>query len=139
MSSRTRQPYGRRCRRRSSPPDIGNVGRPGFVALAGPQSFNLDGAGYGANGTDAFYYVHQPLAGDGEMIVRMTTLQKFDGTRAGIMIRESLTTTARYVSLLARPSEIARVPGGSRAPREGSGRGKAKEPSRAWTRSNPTG
>ena len=46
------------------------------------------------------------------MIVRMTALQKFDGTRAGIMIRESLTTTARYVSLLARPSEISRVPEG---------------------------
>ena len=92
--------------------DIGNVGRPGFVALADSQSFNLVGAGYGANGTDAFYYAHQPLDGDGEMVVRMTALQKFDGTRAGIMIRESIMTTARYVSLLARPSEIARVPEG---------------------------
>lgn len=78
--------------------DVGNVGRQGFVALAGPDSFTLNGAGIGANGTDAFYYVHQALDGDGEMTVRMTTLQKFDSTRAGIMIRETLAPTARYVS-----------------------------------------
>ncbi len=92
--------------------DIGNVGRPGFVALAGPDSFTLNGSGYGANGNDAFYYVQQPLDGDGEMVVRLNTLQKFYGTRAGIMIRESLAANARYVALMGRPSEIASDPPG---------------------------
>ena len=118
--------------------DIGNVIRPGFVALAGPDSFTLNGAGSGANGTDAFYYVHQPLQGDGEMVVRLTSLQKFFGTRAGIMIRESLTPTARYVSLLARPSDIGSSPEGV----ELHGRvwpARRARPSPAWTSRNQTG
>src|SRR6266542_2836558 len=56
---------------RSLPPapfrttDVGNTGRPGFVALAGADSFTLNGAGGDeSNGQDAMFFVYQPLTGD---------------------------------------------------------------------------
>ena len=85
--------------------DIGDVGRPGFVALAGPDSFTLNGAGQGGTGTDALFYVYQRLAGDGQITVRLTGLQLFWDNRAGVMVRESLAPESRYVSLVSRPSE----------------------------------
>jgi hypothetical protein len=87
--------------------DIGDVGRPGFVSLAGPDSFTLNGGGQDvvANSTDALYYAYKTLTGDGEMVVRMTGLQLYWDNRAGIMIRESLAPGARYVSIVSRPSE----------------------------------
>src|SRR5207248_2171649 len=86
--------------------DIGDVGRPGFISLAGPDSYTINGAGQNvASGTDALFYVYRPLAGDGQMTVRLTGLQLFWDNRAGIMIRESLAPDSRYVSLVSRPSE----------------------------------
>jgi hypothetical protein len=58
--------------------DIGDTGRPGFVALAGPDSFTLNGAGQDAwTGSDALYYAYQPLTGDGQIIARLTSLRNF--------------------------------------------------------------
>jgi hypothetical protein len=87
--------------------DIGDVGRPGFVALSGADSFTLDGAGQDvvANGSDALYYAYQALNGDGEIVARVTGLQLYWDNRAGLMIRESLAANARYVSIVSRPSE----------------------------------
>jgi regulation of enolase protein 1 (concanavalin A-like superfamily) len=86
--------------------DIGDVGRPGFVALAGPDSFTLNGAGQTQFlGNDALYYVYQPLSGNGTITVRLTALQLYWGNRAGVMIRESLSPDAKYVSLVGRPSD----------------------------------
>jgi len=97
---------------RPSPPapfavkDIGDVGRPGFVALAGPDSVTLNGAGQNDFlGQDALYYMYQPLSGDGEITARLNALQLYWDNRAGVMIRESLSGTAKYVSLIGRPSE----------------------------------
>jgi regulation of enolase protein 1 (concanavalin A-like superfamily) len=87
--------------------DIGAVGRPGFVALSGPNSFRLNGAGGPNSGSDALYYVYQQLPGNGEIVARLKSLQKFDSTRAGLMIRESLAPTARYVALTSNPSETS--------------------------------
>jgi regulation of enolase protein 1 (concanavalin A-like superfamily) len=86
--------------------DIGNVGRPGFVGLAGADSFVLNGAGQNAfQGQDAIYYAYQPLSGEVEITARLNGLQLYWGNRAGIMIRDSLSATAKYVSLVGRPSE----------------------------------
>jgi regulation of enolase protein 1 (concanavalin A-like superfamily) len=86
--------------------DIGDVGRPGFVALAGPDSVTLNGAGQTQFlGKDALYYVSQPFSGNGSITVRLTALQLYWGNRAGVMIRESLSPDAKYVSLVGRPSE----------------------------------
>ncbi len=91
--------------------DIGDVGRAGFVATAGPQSFTLNGGGGGTGGSDALYFAHQPLSGDGQVVAQLRTLQLYWGNRAGIMIRESLAPTARYVALVGRPSESRSVNG----------------------------
>jgi hypothetical protein len=81
--------------------DIGNTGRPGFVALAGSNSFTLNGAG---GGLDAMFFVYQPLAGDGQVSARLLSLQNFWNNRAGLVIRESLDPSSKAVLLLARPS-----------------------------------
>jgi regulation of enolase protein 1 (concanavalin A-like superfamily) len=86
--------------------DIGDVGRPGFVALAGTNSFTLNGAGQDAfNGNDALYYAYQGLQGDGSITARLTGVQNYWDNRAGLMIRQSLAATAPYVSVVSRPSE----------------------------------
>jgi hypothetical protein len=85
--------------------DIGPVGRAGFVSLAGPESFTINGAGQTTfRGQDALYYVSQPLTGDGEIVARITAVQQYWNNRAGVMIRESMAPEAKYVSLVARPS-----------------------------------
>lgn len=87
--------------------DIGDVGRAGFVALGDATSFTLNGAGSNApfSGRDALFYAYQPLAGDGEIVVRLTSCQNFWDNRCGIAIREDLTPTSRSVALLGTPSE----------------------------------
>ncbi len=91
--------------------DIGDVGRPGFVASAGADKFVLNGAGLTTfAGSDALYYAYQPLSGDVQITARLMALQLFWGNRAGIMIRESLSPKAKYVSLVGRPSESSGSP-----------------------------
>jgi regulation of enolase protein 1 (concanavalin A-like superfamily) len=86
--------------------DIGDVGRPGFVGLAGTDRFTLNGAGQDAfTGKDALYYAWQPLNGDGVITARTTGVQNSWNNRAGLMIRESVAPDARYVSLVSRPSD----------------------------------
>jgi regulation of enolase protein 1 (concanavalin A-like superfamily) len=86
--------------------DIGNVGRPGFVALAGMDSFTLNGAGQDAfTGNDALFYAYQGLQGDGSITARLTGVQDYWDNRAGLMIRQSLAANAPYVSVVSRPSE----------------------------------
>ncbi|HWK11624.1 MAG TPA: N,N-dimethylformamidase beta subunit family domain-containing protein, partial [Vicinamibacterales bacterium] len=91
--------------------DVGAVARPGFVSLSGPSSFRINGDGLDMSvGNDGLFYVYQPWTGDGQMILRMNTLQEYWGNQAGIMIRESLDPRSRYVSLSGRPTEGV-VPG----------------------------
>ena len=91
--------------------DIGDVGRPGFVSMTGPQSFTLNGAGREmmARTDDAMYYAYQALSGDGQITVRLNALQHFWNNRAGVMIRESLAPNARYVALVSRPTLSASI------------------------------
>ena len=53
--------------------------------------------GYDIWGTsDQFHFVYQPLQGDVEVIARIASLQAADGwSKAGVMIRESLTANSR--------------------------------------------
>jgi regulation of enolase protein 1 (concanavalin A-like superfamily) len=86
--------------------DIGDVGRSGFVALAGADSFVLNGAGQDEFlGNDALYYAYQPVTGDLDITARLVSLQLYWDNRAGVMIRESLAPDSKYVSLVGRPSE----------------------------------
>jgi hypothetical protein len=56
---------------------------------------------------DACQFVYQPLTGDGQIVARLTRLQPADpasGVLAGVMIRESMRTDARRVSMLLAPN-----------------------------------
>src|SRR5206468_1186628 len=64
--------------------DIGDVGRPGFVSLAGTDSFTVAGAGQDAlTGSDALHYVYQPFSGDVTITARLTSVQNYWDNRAG--------------------------------------------------------
>ncbi len=77
-----------------APWTAGDVGSP---ALTGSTTvangvFTVTGAGWDISGTsDEFHFVHQPVAGDVEIVARLLTLdQSHAWAKAGVMIRESL-------------------------------------------------
>jgi hypothetical protein len=80
--------------------DIGDVGEEGAAVFAN-GNFTVSAAGADIWGTaDAFHYVYQPLAGDGQIIAQVGSLQTHHADdpsvehefweKAGVMIRESL-------------------------------------------------
>ena len=85
--------------------DIGATGLAGDASYAN-GTFTVSGAGadiWGA--TDAFRYVYQPLAADGTIIARVATVQNTSAyAKAGLMIRQSLTSNSAHVILDARPN-----------------------------------
>ena len=95
--------------------DIGNTGRAGFVSLSSANGFTLNGAGQDTQSsvTDALYYAHQPLSGDGEIVVQVTGLQRAFGYRSGIMIRESLDPKSKYASVVVRAAGSTTPPEGA--------------------------
>ena len=79
----------------------------GPPALAGSSSasggtFSVKGGGPDIWGTaDQFHFVNQPLQGDVEVIARVASFQNADAwSKAGVMIRESLTAGARHVYMI---------------------------------------
>jgi hypothetical protein len=76
------------------------------VTLAGSSSgtggtFTVAGAGADVWGAaDAFHFVYQPLAGDGEIVARVATLDRtHDWAKAGVMIRETLAAGSTHASV----------------------------------------
>jgi hypothetical protein len=71
--------------------DIGSVGVAGSVSYSN-GTFTVKGAGADVWGTtDALRFVYQPLAGDGEIVARVASIQNIHAwVKAGVMIRESL-------------------------------------------------
>lgn len=56
---------------------------------------------------DACQFVYQPLTGDGQIVARLARLQPADpasGVLAGVMIRESMRTDAKRISMLLAPN-----------------------------------
>jgi PKD repeat protein len=82
----------------------GNVGVNGSCSYAS-STFTISGAGEDFWGTvDAFQYAYRSLAGDGEIVSRVTGIQNTDtNAKAGIMIRESLNPNSAHVILEVRP------------------------------------
>jgi signal transduction histidine kinase len=80
--------------------DIFNATPAGEEAFDG-STFTVKGGGVGISSSfDQFRYVYQPLAGDGEIIARIKTLET--GTTraaAGIMIRDSVDTKSSFANL----------------------------------------
>jgi regulation of enolase protein 1 (concanavalin A-like superfamily) len=85
--------------------DIGQVGVAGSANHSG-GTFTVNGSGtdiWGAS--DSFRYVYQTLAGDGQIIARVTGLQNTNGSaKAGLMIRETLADNSAHVILDLNPT-----------------------------------
>jgi hypothetical protein len=81
--------------------DVGAVGAPGWWR---PTTSGIRVAGAGADvwGTaDAFHFVWVPLAGDGEIVARVASVQNVHAwTKAGVMIRESLEPGSPHAFML---------------------------------------
>jgi hypothetical protein len=81
-----------------------DVGSPAVAGSATSTSgtFSVTGAGADIYDTsDQFQFVYQTLAGDGEIVARVTGLQNTHGwAKAGVMIREDLTGGARHAFAL---------------------------------------
>jgi hypothetical protein len=106
--------------------DIGSPGdpaTPGSVSVANGV-YTLQASGDDIyNNADAFHFVYKPLHGDGQITARITNLDPTmtsisDFTKAGVMIRETLATDAREVSLVDTRDHSFRfqrrsTPGGS--------------------------
>ncbi|HEY2153862.1 MAG TPA: PKD domain-containing protein [Vicinamibacterales bacterium] len=85
--------------------DIGAVGRAGSATLANGV-FTVQGAGGDVWGTqDAFRFVQQTVAGNAELVTRVTHIGNTNGfAKAGVMVRDQLTATSRHVLLDVRPT-----------------------------------
>ena len=85
--------------------DVGATGRAGSASFAG-GTFTIRGAGADIwNTSDAFQFVDQPLAGDGQIVARVLSLTNTNTfAKAGVMIRESTAAGAAHVLLNVRPN-----------------------------------
>lgn len=76
--------------------DIGTVGGTGASGFASNTFTVLASGSDIEGGNDHFRYTYMPLNGDGEMVVRVVSLENTDAAaQAGIMIRESFNTNSR--------------------------------------------
>jgi regulation of enolase protein 1 (concanavalin A-like superfamily) len=84
--------------------DIGGVWQSGRSSYAS-GTFTVIGSGadiWGAD--DSFYYVHQPMNGDGQIVARVTGLQNTNpSAKAGIMIRTTADAQSAHVILDVKP------------------------------------
>jgi regulation of enolase protein 1 (concanavalin A-like superfamily) len=85
--------------------DIGSVGAAGSATYTTP-TFTVKGAGGDIWGTsDAFNFVYQPLSGDGQIVARVTGIGNTNTyAKAGVMLRQSLTSTSQHAILDVRPN-----------------------------------
>ena len=86
--------------------DIGVVPGKGAAGFDG-GIFTLISAGADlSSAADSFQFVHQPLAGDGSIIARVTQIEDTDDNAdAGIMFRETLASGSTYVALVVTHDE----------------------------------
>ena len=83
--------------------DVGPVGLAGSGTYSS-GTFTVLGSGAGIGGTsDQFHYVYQALPGDGEIQVKILSVQNTNASaRAGVMIREGLNANAKYAMMALR-------------------------------------
>jgi regulation of enolase protein 1 (concanavalin A-like superfamily) len=88
--------------------DVGATGLAGSASFASATStWSMTGAGADIWGTaDAFRYVYQPLAGDGEIVARVTAVQNVAAwVKAGVMIRAELTAASAHAMMMVTPGK----------------------------------
>ncbi|HEY3307777.1 MAG TPA: Ig-like domain-containing protein, partial [Desulfuromonadaceae bacterium] len=88
--------------------DIGSVGISGRSDLQN-GTFAISGAGSDIWGSlDSFYFVFQPMTGDGQIIARIGSLQNTDpSAKSGVMIRETLSADSAYAMMALSPGKPA--------------------------------
>ena len=86
--------------------DLGSPALAGSASAAG-GTFTVAAGGIDIWGTsDQFHFVYQPLQGDVEVIARVASLHDVDPfSKAGVMIRETLTRGSRHASMVATGTE----------------------------------
>jgi subtilisin family serine protease/regulation of enolase protein 1 (concanavalin A-like superfamily) len=85
--------------------EVGATGQTGAASFANGV-FTVKGAGADVWGAaDSFQYVHQAVSGDLSLVARITSQQSSSTfAKAGLMLRESLSSSAANVTLDMRPS-----------------------------------
>lgn len=88
--------------------DIGTVGSAGGARQTG-NSFVVRASGSGvAPKIDGFHFVFQPMAGDAEIIARVTSLEGgVRGAQAGLMIRQTLGPESAHAAVLLNRDEAS--------------------------------
>jgi hypothetical protein len=93
--------------------DIGGPAAAGSASYdSATQTWTIQADGTGIEGTaDQFYYVYKPLAGNGELVARIVSLQPAvnEWSKAGVMMRETLTAGSKYVLIAVTTN----TPGGN--------------------------
>src|SRR4051812_2990284 len=91
--------------------DVGATGAVGNASLLN-GTFTLAGAGADVWGTaDAFHYAYRTLNGDGSIVARVASIQNVNSwTKAGVMIRNSLSASAAHGFMLVAASPVKGVP-----------------------------
>ncbi|HVN10024.1 MAG TPA: protease pro-enzyme activation domain-containing protein, partial [Patescibacteria group bacterium] len=85
--------------------DIGQVGITGHATYAN-GAFTVMGAGTSLwNSADGFYFMYEPLSGDGSIVARVLSLSPSNAT-AGVLIRDSLDAGARSAFVAYYASKI---------------------------------
>lgn len=81
--------------------DVGAVGVAGSASYSGGV-YSVSGSGADVWGTaDAFHYAYQSLAGDGQIVARVASVQNTASwSKAGVMIRGGLTANAPFAFML---------------------------------------
>ena len=84
--------------------DVGSVAYAGTGSFAA-GTFTLTGSGVDIwDPVDSFYFVYQPLTGNGEIIARVASLQNTNPwAKAGVMIRETLSAGSRHAMVVVTP------------------------------------
>ena len=85
--------------------DIGSPARPGSISYWN-STFTLSAAGADIWGTaDEFLFAYQRITGDADIIARVAGVKNVDPwSKAGVMMRESLSEDAAHASLFLTPS-----------------------------------
>jgi hypothetical protein len=85
--------------------DVGATGIQGTASGTG-SSFSVSGGGADVWGTaDAFNYAYRALSGDGTIVARLSSTQAINSwTKAGVMIRSSLSASSAHAFMLVAAS-----------------------------------
>ena len=86
--------------------DIGSLAAAGSASCASyVWTVNGSGADLGPlYSSDEFHFVYQPLSGDGQIIVRLVSMDNTGAyAKAGVVIRETLDGDSRYAGILVTP------------------------------------